>query len=507
MSESEAITEAGTTAPLAMVSRVAIAIALLALAIRLYLLFTTRSTAEDFYITLRYAENIATGQGFVFNPGERVLGATTPLYTLMLAAFHWMGADASLSGKLLNTFADSACCWLLYRLGRGAGKPGVGLFAAALYALSPPSLTWAISGMETGLVTCAGLAVFVAAIEKRATALAICSAALILLRIDGLILVAFGLASLWVTTRRVPVKPLALTAALIAPWTIFAFAYFGSPVPQSAVSKVVVYGWHAKSAYPNIAPFLDQMTHSMPHKLIAGLALIGLVTVALRVRMLLPAALWMLTHYAAMALSKVFLFGWYYIPPSPLYFLMAAVGAGTIASALLDRASRQETRAGQHAKWALAGSAIVLLVGLKSIPAIKQSLRDEQVKEDRTRKAIGLDLRERMQSGSKLMLEPIGYVGYFAQANVLDTVGLVSPEVLKYYRADVKHPYLEMMRELKPEWALLRTGEYDDYAQAINEDLEMRGSEYQLVTVYQDPEAPANSRPMFYLLHRARSRS
>jgi hypothetical protein len=40
---------------------------------------------DDPYITYRYARNIATGQGFVYNPGERVLSTTTPLFTLLLA--------------------------------------------------------------------------------------------------------------------------------------------------------------------------------------------------------------------------------------------------------------------------------------------------------------------------------------------------------------------------------------------------------------------------------------
>ncbi|MCB0187901.1 MAG: hypothetical protein KDE31_26715, partial [Caldilineaceae bacterium] len=40
---------------------------------------------DDAFITYRYAENLATGQGFVYNAGERLLGTSTPLYTLLLA--------------------------------------------------------------------------------------------------------------------------------------------------------------------------------------------------------------------------------------------------------------------------------------------------------------------------------------------------------------------------------------------------------------------------------------
>ncbi|HET9481188.1 MAG TPA: hypothetical protein VFP98_05475, partial [Candidatus Polarisedimenticolia bacterium] len=44
----------------------------------------TRITLEDALITFRYAANLAEGLGFVYNAGERVLGTTTPLFTLLL---------------------------------------------------------------------------------------------------------------------------------------------------------------------------------------------------------------------------------------------------------------------------------------------------------------------------------------------------------------------------------------------------------------------------------------
>ncbi len=42
-------------------------------------------TVDDAYITFRYARNILNGSGFVYNPGEHVLGTTTPLYTGLMA--------------------------------------------------------------------------------------------------------------------------------------------------------------------------------------------------------------------------------------------------------------------------------------------------------------------------------------------------------------------------------------------------------------------------------------
>src|SRR5687767_3584275 len=39
----------------------------------------TRLRLEDALITYRYAESLAQGRGFEFNPGEPLLGTTTPL--------------------------------------------------------------------------------------------------------------------------------------------------------------------------------------------------------------------------------------------------------------------------------------------------------------------------------------------------------------------------------------------------------------------------------------------
>ncbi len=46
--------------------------------------------SDDVFITLRYAQSIAAGQGLVFNPGERVFGCTEPLQALVLGAARWV---------------------------------------------------------------------------------------------------------------------------------------------------------------------------------------------------------------------------------------------------------------------------------------------------------------------------------------------------------------------------------------------------------------------------------
>src|SRR5829696_9337970 len=43
---------------------------------------------DDVYNTCRYVQNLVEGNGFVFNPGERVFGVTDPGTALLIAAIH-----------------------------------------------------------------------------------------------------------------------------------------------------------------------------------------------------------------------------------------------------------------------------------------------------------------------------------------------------------------------------------------------------------------------------------
>lgn len=54
---------------------------------------------DDAFITFRYAENMAAGHGLVFNPGEPVLGTSTPLMTILLGMLKLIGIDVPLAAR------------------------------------------------------------------------------------------------------------------------------------------------------------------------------------------------------------------------------------------------------------------------------------------------------------------------------------------------------------------------------------------------------------------------
>jgi hypothetical protein len=115
---------------------------------------------DDAYIHLEFARSVAAGQGFSFN-GHVVYGDTSPLWVLLLAAFHrvipghgvsgWMTA-----GKTLTAFAavfalSGAFCFSRSLVRSKLSASASSLFAATMllvFVLSPYFGYWAFSGME-----------------------------------------------------------------------------------------------------------------------------------------------------------------------------------------------------------------------------------------------------------------------------------------------------------------------------------------------------------------------
>jgi hypothetical protein len=491
----------------------------LAVILRLALIFTTHATEEDFYITLRYAQNLAHGAGFVYNPGEHVLGTTTPLYTLLLALSIRLNLDPTLTGKLACAGADAVSCWFIWRLSCTLGRPTAGLCAALCFAIAPLNLTESVKGMEASLVACTGIMAFALWAEGRTGPAWFCVGLATLLRIDGVALALVLLAASILRDRRPPWKGLRILALVTLPWLAFTTIAFGSPIPTSLRAKLIVYSWRNPGAFPNIVPFLRIMTHNGLGAFLFAGALITLATEAWRLLRagtraasgtrrggpVIPAMLaWLLLYYGGMALSKVFLFGWYFLPPTPVYYLVAFLGWRRVAMAnkrLLPEWARRRRTLPILAAAALAAGTLLAVV---IVPRAARGLRDSQRAEDALRIPIGLWLREHAAPQETVMLEPIGYIGYYSGLRVLDTVGLVSPQVLPFYREDEPSPYHRLWTSFLPEWVLLRAGEWQAlqrYEQTLPAGARLE-ARYRLANTWRAPGSRPDAQPAFFLFRR-----
>lgn len=115
-------------------------------------------TADDAYITLRYARSMAAGKGLMWNPGDfPVEGYSNFLYVLIGAASFKLGWDPVLTVKLVGVASLLLTCLLTYVIARRWVDPLGALLPAALLTGYRGTTLWAVSGMETALYICLSL--------------------------------------------------------------------------------------------------------------------------------------------------------------------------------------------------------------------------------------------------------------------------------------------------------------------------------------------------------------
>ncbi len=125
---------------------------------------------DDSFIFLRYAENFASGQGPVFNPGERVEGYSSPLWMMLLTIVTACGLDpVAASGTISGMIGLSLPIIILVALGRKNVNHFVAaLVAAAFLATHASNAFWSWTGMDTALFSCLSLFTLVLVVQRPA---------------------------------------------------------------------------------------------------------------------------------------------------------------------------------------------------------------------------------------------------------------------------------------------------------------------------------------------------
>ena len=112
---------------------------------------------DDALITYRCARNLASGFGFVYNPGEMVLGVTTPLFGLFLGLVAWLGGDVYTFAPILNIGVDCILLALVMRWAWTDASPLVATLFGFAFALEPQLSASTVGGMEVNVFTLASL--------------------------------------------------------------------------------------------------------------------------------------------------------------------------------------------------------------------------------------------------------------------------------------------------------------------------------------------------------------
>jgi len=485
------------------------------------------NTVDDAYITFRYARNIATGVGFVYNAGERVLGTTTPAYALLLAAASRLSgiSDYPWLALVLNALINMLSFCVIARLAaRLSGYAWVGLGAALLFAVEGRGLDFSTGGMEAGFNQLAILSTFLLLFEGRRRWAAVTLGLALLIRPDGVNLAAavFGVLGVeWLLAlrrrtkdgrwpsvkresvirdslpaRRFPSVELALFAAVVLPWVVFATIYFGNFIPQSILAKSELYRTpelmafraflvQARALWPFSLPGLEP-DQTLGRELLqaifpAAMACLGLWAAQQREPRAWAMGVYMTLFIAFYSVGNPLWLGWYEIPLYPLYHVLFLTGVawmaggawkvwrrrtkdsgrrrteGRRAGVKRENVTREDvTRDHTHppALWVYGATALtVAVLALPHLSRLNVLPWEEKEREPWVLNAAFNKQRETDYRLLARMLRPaaaqdrlvaipeIGAFGYLYDGPLFDTAGLITPRTNDYFPIPAEVPF------------------------------------------------------------------
>ncbi len=402
---------------------------------------------DDAYIVYRYARNLARGEGFVFNPGERVEGVTCFLWTLLLAPFGALGLPLPRVGPILTALAGLGALLMLPRLSArlgGRDRPDRGdAGAAVLLAAHPAFAYWCVGGLETLPYT---LLVMLALHDQlseqargggRRSAVWLGLAAL--MRPEAPLLAA-GLAAGRACdgpgrSPRERLRDQALwwgvLASFLAPFLVFRRLYFGDWLPNTYYAKTgfgLMQNLHDGRVYT--LAFLSSLAPGFGREGLATICVgVGLLLALLAFALPLQRARSAALVVGALALAVLLEGGdWmvlhrFWVPALPAIVALL-VEAGRAASKALPGSRRALVLGGVILGASFLTSGVIQRNGANGLVVNGAGYRYAHGQ-------VASFLKARARPGDTVALMDIGIIGYETDLRIIDISGLTEPAIAR----------------------------------------------------------------------------
>lgn len=443
-------------------NRTEIALFFLSLFVFGILFFCTniRYPNDDQFILYRYIDHIAFGNGFVYNLGEKVLGSTTPLFTLVAAFAKYVFPSLPTPDIVayINILILSFSSCFVYRVSRYFISNQYAFLASLIFIFN---LSRAIpEGMESPLFILLLLVFLDQLLRKKYEASAVSVALMLLTRPDAG-LIAILVACFWLQKEgwKKTIRLVLISVLVALPWLIFATFYFGSFVPQSLLTKT-----YSHDIY-NLAPLQATKIQASHLSRIYWGKLFDPENIPLQITFnllpfcfLIACALWKkgtrdtwiffaipFLYFVSFAASNPIIFPWYLSQMEPLWIILSVIGFASLAKE-------------RNPYWVRVVFMCALLVGPLFFWGSQIITKNTGTKINAFR--VGEFIRTHMRPGDRVGLADIGIVGYTSGAYIIDFIGLVRYESVFFYPiqnscASKTELYVvppALIRASQPEW-------------------------------------------------------
>lgn len=242
------------------------------------MLFYFNFTAEDAYITYRYAENLVNIGSMVFNEGEPIDAMTSPLHAVLSAVLFLATGRTVLVNKLLALVLLLVSGLLVWA--RVRDRPQWQPLALVLTVMPPSILLWTLGGLETPILLF--LVTVATCVAERAPTFGLnllfrtflLAALAFLTRHDSILF--FLPLSLHATLRARSARHvgIAVAGAAILPlaWFAVSVPYYGDPLPTS---------FYVKTPSGNLVDLVSNARYVASYLLYVGLIPVWVLALAL----------------------------------------------------------------------------------------------------------------------------------------------------------------------------------------------------------------------------------
>lgn len=398
---------------------------------------------DDAWIHQTYARNLVSGYGWSFIPGTPSAGSTSPLWTLLLSAGHYLGVQPVFWAVLLGAGILGACGMVIYEILK-VDRRNQAAFIVSLFFILEWHFVWAaVSGMETILCVLLALLLFWSMQNKPAQGIwsGVVAALSIWVRPDLItMLVPVGLL-LMMNNRnwKARIKECIICGSIVGlsliGYMVFNYSTSGLIMPTTFYAK--------QSEYAELRqlPFLIRYFREFQLALIGvgillfpGYLNLTLTAISQKRWLELSFSVWYMVYVGiyGFLLPVTYQHGRYMIPAMGIYFLLGVIGSINLAEYI----QRNYLRWGWVIRTSWKVSFVLISVSFLGMGGWTYAKDVSFIEREMVDTAIWIN--KNVPDDSLLAVHDIGAMGYFGQRKILDLAGLINPEVIPFIRDEEK---------------------------------------------------------------------